>query len=55
MEGGFEVIKVVAVHGVLFADRFGCVGGGWGVGAVEGGAAIELEDSVHEKVPAAVG
>jgi hypothetical protein len=36
-------------------DGLGAVGGGRGVGAVEGDAAVELQDPVHKEVPATLG
>jgi len=54
LEGAFEGVEVAAVHGVLFANGCRWIGGRGGVGAVEGCAAVELEDSVHEEVPAAL-
>lgn len=55
LEGVFEGGELFAVHVVLFGDGLGAVGGGGGVGAVEGDAAVELEDPVHEEVPATLG
>lgn len=54
LEGSFKGVEVAAVHGVLLANGCWCVGGRGGVGAVEGCAAVELEDSVHQEVPAAL-
>lgn len=55
LEGVLEGGELFVVHFMPVNDGLGAVGGGRGVGAVEGDAAVELQDPVHKEVPATLG